>query len=244
MMNLDMSDVMGLLSDMKNSMSERQYTTLLYRVMNRTGSRAKTLVAKEVTTDYQIPYGKALSAISPPMTTKGNGVTCVLRVSGARGKIARDGGKGTFKATPVRSRNGKIRKMQKKTFRAIGAKGGYAVQARILKGGMTILPKTGEGTHFMVSSGPREGEVYVRLSGGQKYTAKVTYTKKNGVEVTHYVKKDAIRPGVGIGVPQMPMNRSAPKIQARIIEVMRERILHEHRVIMENLARKHKGAEK
>ncbi len=67
MLSLDTTSVMGLLADLKRTMTPSEYNTLLYRVLNRTGSQVRTLAAKEVTKDYAIPYGKVLSAISPPM---------------------------------------------------------------------------------------------------------------------------------------------------------------------------------
>jgi len=104
-------------------------------------------------------------------------------------------------------------------FKASGG-GKAAVTARILKSKATKLPtKVGTGNkgtgtvaaHFMTPS----GKVYARMSDD----------------------RDDIRPAVGIGVPQMPTNRSQDAVQEKIMDTLRKRIEHEHWALMSGITR-------
>lgn len=93
--------------------------------------------------------------------------------------------------------------------------------AKILKAGNSILPhsKSSERIHFYIPSGRLAGHVFVRHNDGKRWTGK----RPNG---KWRLRKGSISHGVGIGVPQMPMNRSEPEIQRDILEYMGKRLEH------------------
>ena len=240
MLKLNTAEADRLFADLKSTLTPQQYHLLLARTMERVGKSVRTMVAREVTHDYAIPYGKVLKAISSPITMKGAGITCVLKVTDVRGKIARKG-KGAYQAVTTGAGG---RRITAKKFRKTGARGGYSIHAKIVKAGLSLLPWSEGEVHFMVSSGAHEGEVFVRLKNGAKYSRLVVRKDKNGNTRTYRVMADKIRPGVGIGVPQMPMTRSADEIQRKAVKMLMDRAVHEHRVIIEGLARKYRGATK
>lgn len=115
--------------------------------------------------------------------------------------------------------------------------GGFAyttrggVAAKIVKAQKSTLPTKGRRPHFAVKS---KGRVFVRLAGSGK-TWITTQTNKRTGKV-YRVAKQPIAPAVGIGIPQMPLTRSATRIQDKVLLKMAERLEHEHNVIINGIA--------
>ncbi len=102
--------------------------------------------------------------------------------------------------------------------------------------------KTDKRIHFYIPSGRLQGHVFVRHNDGIDWTGKrregtgeteVWKTKKGKrkrnrkVQTTGERKRiGTISHGVGIGIPQMPMNRSADEIQEQVGQYAMERLLH------------------
>lgn len=235
LLHVDTTDVEQKVEALRGILTDKEMRLLLSRTFKRTAQHVRTLVARDVTHDYHVNYGYALGSIGQPRMSSGAGIECVMPVKNARKKMGREGGGHYFKAV---ARSGKTgRKISAKKFRAVGARGGYAVQAFVVKGGVSSLPSSGENAHFMVSSGAHEGKVYVRKGDGSTYMATVKYQAADGSTKTYQVKKASIRPGVGIGVPQMPVNRSESEIQQDTQEVLVKRFEHEYEVIIQGLAK-------
>lgn len=93
--------------------------------------------------------------------------------------------------------------------------------AKIVKTGNSILPhsKSSERIHFYIPSGRLAGHVFVRHNDGKRWTGR-------RIDGGTRLRKGTITHGVGIGVPQMPMNRSEEEIQRDIIEFMDKRLEH------------------
>lgn len=114
--------------------------------------------------------------------------------------------------------------------------GGFAyttrggVAAKIVKTGKSALPTKGRRPHFAVKS---KGRVFVRMAGSGKTWITTQYNKKTGK--VYRVAKQPIAPAVGIGIPQMPLTRSATRIQDQVLNKMAERLEHEHNVIMNGI---------
>jgi hypothetical protein len=107
------------------------------------------------------------------------------------------------------------------------SRGGLA--AKIVKTGNSRLPTKGARPHFAVK---KKKQVFVRRA-----TAGKTWitTQKTKAGTVYHVAKQPISPGVGIGIPQMPITRSAGKIQNFAILKLGERLEHEHDVIMRKI---------
>lgn len=100
-------------------------------------------------------------------------------------------------------------------------------KAKIVKTGNSLLPhsKGSARIHFYISKGRLSGHVFVRHGDGKRWRS------RNG-----RMQKGSISHAVGIGVPQMPMNRSQDEIQADILKYMSKRLAHyEKQFILGNI---------
>lgn len=92
----------------------------------------------------------------------------------------------------------------------------YKISAKIVKSGVSVLPSVmknygdGEQPPFIAKGGGVGGMVFVRKGKKRLPIARV----------------------VGLGVPQMPMNRSEDDVQDEIMEVLKGRIEQEHRFLV------------
>ena len=208
MMRVDITQLNGLIERMRAIHTKAEFRKVMYRAISRTGSRVRTILKQEVPVDYKAPSSWIGRQVGNPTMSSGAEVGCSIPVAGVRGKIG-----GTYKATAdaggSRITTGFSGKSGKRTRRA------YKVRANIVSSGASVLPSSGEAVHFMVFSGPNKGKVYARLSK----------------------ERNRIRPAVGIGVPQMPTNRSEAKVQEGIMELLEQRIAHEHEAIVKGYAR-------
>lgn len=93
--------------------------------------------------------------------------------------------------------------------------------AKVVKAGNSILPhsKSSDRIHFYIPSGRLAGHIFVRHNDGKRWTGR----RPDG---GRRLRKGSISHGVGIGVPQMPMNRSEEEIQKDILEYMGKRLEH------------------
>ena len=210
MLKVDTAELSGLIERMRAVHTQEQFRKVMYRALQRTGPRVRTILKKEVPADYRATPSWIGKQVGNPSTTIGAEVGCTIPVAGARGWV---GGGGPYKATAsaggARITTGYTGRRGKRTRRA------YKVTASIVTAGGSTLPSSGKAVHFMVFSGPKKGRVFARLN-------------QSG---------SRIRPAVGIGVPQMPTNRSEEAVQEGIIEVLKQRIEHEHAALVRGYAR-------
>ncbi len=91
----------------------------------------------------------------------------------------------------------------------------YKITTQMVKGQTSTLPDVmkhqGNNPPFINTTAPKLNGLAFTRTG---------YKTKNG--------KDAIVKVVGIGVPQMPLNRSEDKVQEAIVKKLIERLEHEH----------------
>lgn len=200
--HVDTTDLNELISQLRLLYTQDKFNTIMYRVLTRAATRTKTIVRKEVPTDYMAKPSWIGSAFRSPIITRGANMSCTIPLNASRGYI----GKGsTFPATAANGgRNLRTayegRKGKRKRRK-------YTISAQIVASGASKLPSSGKQPHFMVFSGKKyRGRVFARLD-------------KRG---------DKIRPAVGIGVPQMPMNRTKDAVQKGVMETLKNRIEHEH----------------
>lgn len=210
MLRVDTSELSGLIERMRAVHTPEQFRKVMYRALKRTGSRTRTILKREVPPDYQATPSWIGKQVGDPRTSIGAEVGCSIPVEGARGWI---GGSGPYKASASvggsRITTPYAGRRGKRTRRA------YKVTANVVTAGASTLPSSGDAVHFMVFSGPKKGRVYARLN-------------KSG---------SRIRPAVGIGVPQMPTNRSEEAVQDGIMDVLKQRIEHEHEALVRRYAK-------
>ena len=137
-----------------------------------------------------------------------------------------------------------------------GTRGWHGRQFKLTNANNRGIPKNFTGKRYKIYSrvyknkGPSELPAVMKNMGGQPPFISTTSQKKgaernqlaenlNGAVMTRRGKSRLpIDKVVGIGVPQMPMNKSRDYIQARFIEVLAERIEHEHKYMMQQIAKR------
>lgn len=195
-LHVDTSEAAGLIERVRAAHSKKEFQTVMYRAFKRTGSKVRTILAKELPTEYEVKANLVRSSVGSPRTTIGGaGVSCCIPVEGARHSIG-----GTFPATGG-AHGWKVLKGKR-----------YKITARITKGTRSTLPTE------MNSYG---GEPPFRNLS----FSKVAFTRKGK-------ERFPIMKVVGIGVPQMPMNRSQESVQDEIMETLMKRIEHEHQYLI------------
>lgn len=207
---VDTTDLSALIERMRKAHTEKEFKQVMARAFRRTAPRVRTILRQEAPHDYQARPSWIAKQVKEARTTVTHEVACSIPVEGVRGYIGRTGIYGASasnEGTAVRTAYAGRR--GKRTRRA------YKINAKIVTSGASTLPSSGKGVHFMVFTGPHRGKVYARLDK----------------------KGDHIRPATGLGVPQMPTNRSRDAVQDGIMKLLKERIEHEHTVLIRGLAK-------
>ena len=200
-LDIDISDAKAKIEALRAVHTEREMNQLLYRAFKRTGGRVKTILRQEIPQDYEVKASWVGSHVGSPRTTIGGGgmgVSCTIPIDGARGSIG-----GRFKADGGAPGWSTLKGKR------------YKINANIVKEKTSTLPSVmkhqGKNPPFINTSAPKlNGVAFTR-------TGKKT---KNG--------KTQIVRVVGIGVPQMPLNRSKEDVQEDIMETLMKRLEHEH----------------
>jgi hypothetical protein len=205
MLHIDTTQLKGLLTRMEATLTPYEFQTMMRRVLapSRVGSHVRMTLRNEIPDDYHAtPSWIGQQVKSPTSFGSGGGFGCMIPVAGARGRIG-----GQFPAKAGSGGRGITKAFAGRKGKRI--RRAYRITANIVTSGASVLPNSGKAIHFAVFSGPHKG-IYVRLPG----------------------EGNKIRPAVGIGVPQMPTNRSESDVQKEIVRYLRERIEHEYNYLI------------
>lgn len=195
-LDIDISQVQHTLAALRMAHSEKEFRTVVYRAIKKTGSRVRSILKQELPKEYRVTSTWVGSQVRNPRTSFGGGglgVSCSIPVVGSRGSIG-----GRFGASGgAHGWNSKNRK--------------YRIKARILAKEQSTLPSA------------------MKRQGGNPPFRNLSAGALNGVAFTRKGKERLpIAPVVGLGVPQMPMNRSQDDVQERIATYLNDRLVHEH----------------
>lgn len=119
--HVDMSELDGLLNDMKKRITPENFDRLMRRTLNEVGKGMKAPIRKEVQKQYAVKGDFVNRGIkSPRISGSGGGISCIIPLQGPKGNIG-------------------------STFTAAGGKPGwvkkrYKVRAHIVKSGRSVLP--------------------------------------------------------------------------------------------------------
>lgn len=195
-LEVDVSEVMEEAERLRNVMRPEKFDRVMYGIFRRTSKHVKQTLKKEIPKKYHIKSREVASAVGSAKISinTGLGVGCSIPISGKRRSVG-----GTFKAFGGA-----------KGWESLRRKKGYKIRSRIVKEGLSVLPKT------MDSYGGKPP--FRNLSS--KKLGKATFTREGEDRLP-------IRKVEGIAIPQMPMNRSQPEVQKDIAEYMQKRIEHE-----------------
>ena len=200
-LHVDISSAKETIEALRDLHTEKEFRNIVYSAFKRTGEYTRTAVKRIVPHDYEVTQKEVYKHIGSARTKFGGGgigVSCCIPIDGKRLTIG-----GTFKASGG-APGWSVRKGKR-----------YKITARIAKGQKSTLPSE------------------MKHQGGYPPFINTSAAKLNGVAFTRTGKKtkdgkDAIAKVVGIGVPQMPMNRSEDEVQEAIANKLIERLEHEH----------------
>lgn len=229
-LSIDTSELNRTLKEVGAALGPEKMNIALKHTIQDTGRKIRTLAKQEVRKTYRAKAGRIDKAIGRPVYALNGTISCVVPIRDVRGTIAT--GSGAYTALK------------------------RGPSAKVLKSANSILPhdKTSERIHFYIPSGRLQGHVFVRHRDGvswigkrregtgetESWKTKKGKAKKNRkVTVTGTRKrKGTISHGVGIGVPQMPMNRAADGIEEQVGQYALQRLLHYQEQILKGVVKR------
>ena len=213
-LQIDVSDVVEKMNEFSCRVSPGTFEKVYRYTFRDVGKAVKTVADPLIRKEYRAKSRKIKSAFKTPIISTSGQIVLMVPVSDIRGKI---GKKGMFNATS-------------------------GPGAQIVTAGNSLLPTKGSRVHFYVSSGRLAGHMFVRHNDGKvwrgtrRQQTKEAFqdslgrnrTRKTG-EVKEYGTRKrvgSITHAVGIGVPQMPMNRAADEVQSAVLTRAHQRFEH------------------
>lgn len=200
-LDVDVSHLARTVEALKEAHTQKEFELLMYRAFKRTGQRVRTILKTDIPKKYKAkPTWIGQNVGNPKTQIGGTGGSAVSCTIPLRGARGTMGTGAKFHAAGPRGRRSKGKKA-------------YKITAQIVKSGNTILPaKMPEKTYggqppFLTASG--------KIKKGLVFTRKT----KNRLPIIRVA---------AIGVPQMPMNRSADEVQGEIADTLFKRMMHEH----------------
>lgn len=218
MMHIDTSELDNVVQQLHAIHTQENFTKIMRRAVNRAASRMRMVLRNEIPADYMAKPMWIRQQVGGARTqVNGAIVTAQIPVTGIRGKV---GGKGEYAATASDgARNIRTDFVGRRKTPGTRQKGrtrrAYKVMASVVTSNKSALPNKGEQIHFMVFSGAKKGRTFARLPN----------------------EGNRIRPAVGIGVPQMPTNRTKEAVERATVDMLRERIEHEHSVLIRGIVK-------
>lgn len=194
---IDVSDVVQTMEKLSLIMRQDNFQEMMRRTFVDAGRKVKTIIRQEVPKEYQVTAGWAGKHVGS-MQLQSLGV--VIPLKGARGSdggtFKATGGQYAVKASTVHMKDGTVRS-RKASWRS------RKIKVGLVRGTMSQLPATMD----------HQGGQPPFMRGGVVFTRK---TKKRYPIVSV----------VGLGLPQMPINRSEESVQKQISEYTMKRLEH------------------
>ena len=165
---------------------ERKPHEQFIKEFNEVGNHGRSVISQAVPLDYSVTRAWVRGQIGRASIRTGgfSGVTCSIPINGHKGTI---GGR----------------------FSAEGGYQGRPIRARIMRIGMTTLPRV------------------MRNQGGNPPFINPTSARLNGVAFTRRTNaRNPIVRVVGLGAPQMPLNQSAEYVQENLLDYAIRRLEH------------------
>lgn len=213
-LELDVSDVRAKAQALTNALSHETVMKVMRTTIYETSRQVKTLTKKRIREQYKVGQTPILQSLGQPKISVGTEVSCLIPVRRARGTISTGG-------------------MSSGSYLALKR----GPSAKILVAGNSRLPRSkGSGRiHFYVPSGRLQGHIMVRHEDGKRWKGK--RRDKNGHEVGKVSRVGSLSHGVGIAIPQMPVNRSAKDIQNDAAEFMLKRLEHNIQAVLDGVVK-------
>lgn len=213
-LQLDVSDLLEKMDEFSRRVSPATFEKVYRYTFKETGNKVKTISDPLIRKKYKAPSRKVKAAFQKPIISTSGTIVCMVPLRDIRGKIGR---KGMFAGTS-------------------------APGAQVLVGKNSLLPTRGSRKHFYIGRGSLAGHVFVRHDdnktwiGTRRASEYESFTDSMGrsrrrltgkvIETGKRIRKGSITHAVGIGTPQMPMNRAADEVQGAVLAYAHKRFTH------------------
>ena len=208
---VDTSDLNEKLTKLRDAMTEEQFGKAMYGVFKRAGGHVRTILVKDLPKAYVVKSTPIRQAVKgPKMSAAGVGMpTCVIPVRSPRMDIGGDGKLNSFKVTKGGAHGWNAIKYAGKP---------YSLTVKILNGQTSVIrPKAGK----------RNGRGYPFRNLSAPSLNNKAYARQRNSRLP-------IQKIVGIGIPQMPLNRSEDAVETDIIEYLEKRIDARYAALIKN----------
>lgn len=195
---VDTSKAMETLQQAKEALSQKGFEAMMGRVVRRTAGTVRRILREDVPKKYHASPSWAAKSVGSP---KIDGMNAVIPLRDLRGLMPSQ-----FHVSASGDDGRQVRSATRTTGRGANKKvsrRAYKLLAKVVKDGESVLPTQGDRAFFKVFKGAKRGMIFVR----------------------HPDRK--LSRAVGIGVPQMPMNRSAEEVEADLQETFQKNLEHE-----------------
>ena len=214
LIQIDVSDLLKKMDEFSRRVSPATFEKVYRYTFKETGNKVKTIADPLIREKYKAPSRKVKAAFQKPIISTSGRIVCMVPVRDIRGKI---GKKGMYAATS-------------------------APGAQVLVGKNSLLPTTGERKHFYIGRGRLAGHVFVRHNDGKTWIGTRRESEYESfrdslnrrrrrltgkmIEQGNRKRKGTITHAVGIGTPQMPMNRAADDVRSAVLAHAHKRFKH------------------
>lgn len=198
-LEVDVSRARKLISEMQAFYSKDSMEFIMQDAFKRTAGHVRKILKDDVPKEYKPRGTKRITGMVQHYDTGRGSGGVYCRIPLREVRGKINGDDALYTATSTARKMWVGRRGRKQRAR-------YNVQAKILEGAVSSLPNTGKRVHFRVFTGRFKGWVFVR----------------------HDKKGEHISRAVGIGTPQMPMNRSSTEVANDIGDYLIKRIADNH----------------
>lgn len=221
-LNIDMSDVYEKLNEMKQVVGEKNAAKILYWTVKDSARHIRAKLSPILRKEYQ---SRAMTIRGSIGQAKINGaMSCVIPIENARNIIG--GSDFPLDGSTTRVVKGNATRRKKALEAGKKPKPGkkYKIRAKILKKGVSTMPDVmpGAGRSSYGDQPPFLMPVKSKAGPTGKY---IVMTRKGKA------KLPIIRV-VGIGVPQMPLNRSRAAVEDDIADFAMDRLVHHYEAVL------------
>lgn len=221
-LNIDMSDVYEKLNEMRQVVGEKNAAKILYWTVKDSAGHIRAKLSPILRKEYQSRAMTIRRSIGKAIMT--GEMSCVIPIENARNIIG--GSDFPLDGSTTRVVKGNATRRKKALEAGKKPKPGkkYKIRAKILKKGVSTMPDV------MPGAG--------RSSYGDQPPFLMPVKSKSGPTGKHIVmtrKGKARLPiisVVGIGVPQMPLNRSRAAVEDDIADFAMDRLVHHYEVVL------------
>lgn len=222
-LNIDMSDVYEKLNEMKQVVGEKNAAKILYWTVKDSARHIRAKLSPILRKEYQSRAMTIRRSIGKAIMT--GEMSCVIPIENTRNIIGGDDFPLDGSTTRVVKGNERRRKKAIEAGRRPKPGKKYKIRAKILKKGVSTMPDV------MPGAG--------RSSYGDQPPFLMPVKSKTGPTGKHIVmtrqgkEKLPIIRVVGIGVPQMPLNRSRAAVEDDIADFAMDRLVHHYEAVLE-----------